>query len=149
MTVFEKPDYPSDFNALAYHHWVGAASAEDLNLERTRLEKNYPELTPKPMVQLAILLSASKLATPESERRALTLLESFTDPADNTQPGYDYVLFAKLWRNHLQQKQTSRQLRSENQHSQEELSKLQEQLDVLMTIEKQLMEREQSLELSE
>jgi len=140
----EKTQSPSQFQALEYYQWVTTAEQEDLAEERRRLD-TLPELTNKTYVQLALLLSASSLTTTQSEMQAVALLQTLAESGNSWESHLDYQLLANLWNEQLKQRASLRQAQAENLDNLDKLEKLQQQVDVMMSIEKQLMEREQLL----
>jgi hypothetical protein len=135
----------SDLTAANYYAWVDSATDEALVEEHNRLEEVQSPPTPKDRMQLALLLSASKKSTPATELRAMELLSTL-DNASQEQDrveSEDYYVFAAVWKLVLQQRVKIRTLTAEIATGRETTEKLQQQIDALTSIEKQLMEREQ------
>ena len=139
-----KTQDPSRFLALEYYQWITSAEQEKLDAERRRLD-SLPDPNNKAVVQLALLLSASSHASAQSESQALTLLQSLITSDSLWENDPDYQMLGELWRKHLTQRASLRQAQADNRDLQDKLDKLQQQVDVMMSIEKQLMEREQLL----
>lgn len=131
---------PSNLDGLQYHKWLGSAGTEDLKRELSRLENTQSD-SHIPFIQLALLLSASKDSTPESEARALSMLSSlsFGDQLD------DYQLLASIWINHLELRQAWRAAKADSADNQALAKKLQHQIDALTSIEEQMLQKEQPL----
>lgn len=140
---------------LDYYEWARAANAEELLAERARLSSRLQAAAPADeavidTVHLGILMSVSAIASRESETEAKALLSAL-DTASFDADSHDYLVFADLLLNHLEQREKVGELTRHLVTSREELEKLernnaqlQQKIDALTRIEEQLIEREQA-----
>jgi hypothetical protein len=138
---------------LDYYAWAQGAPPDELYAEQLRLSAPAPDadsLVDK--VHLSILMSVSAIASRDSEREAMALLQSI-DAASVGENGRDYAVFADFLLTHLQQRKELRAATSNVVTNREELdalqrsnAQLQQKIDALTRIEEQLIEREQAQE---
>lgn len=145
------PAADEEITPLDYYAWAQAAPAEELYAEELRLSAPGPDanaLVDK--VHLGILMSVSAIASRDSEREAMQLLQTI-DAASVDDASRDYAVFADFLLNHLEQRKELRAATSNVVTSREELetlersnAQLQQKIDALTRIEEQLIEREQA-----
>lgn len=145
------PPADDEVTPLDYYAWAQGAPMEELYAEQLRLIAPGPDanaLVDK--VHLGILMSVSAIASRDSEREAMALLQTI-DPTSIDDASRDYAVFADFLLNHLEQRKelhaatsdivTSREKLEALQHSN---AQLQQKIDALTRIEEQLIEREQA-----
>lgn len=141
---------PESYKVQEYVDWLESADNTATLNELMRLElQNQETLNLIDTVQLALILSASAIATVDSENRALALLYSLSDDRLNNERSQDYFNFSELWKTILSQRRTLRITEQQQANIEQELLEvrsvnqaLQEQINALTAIEQQLIERE-------
>jgi hypothetical protein len=139
---------------LDYYQWALQATPQELRAEQLRLATRADSADPViATVHLGILMSVSALASRESERAALALLESLAAPGTDSDSagGREYAIFADFLLEHLKQRADLRAATSNVVESREQLEtlqrdnrQLQEKIEALTSIEEQIIEREQA-----
>ena len=154
MTLYIPTPVPAtsdDTSPLDYYAWAQTAPPDELYAEHLRLSAPGPDanaLVDK--VHLGILMSMSAIASPDSEREAIAVLESI-DAANVDESSRDYAAFAAFLLNHLEQRAELRAATSDAATNREALealqrnnAQLQQKIDALTKIEEQIIEREQA-----
>lgn len=120
--------WPAHYDAIDYYSWVIGASSEQSDREKMRLEQLITRAgDEESLVQLAVLISA-KTSDLRQQQLALDLLDQFEQyQSDDIKS--DYRALAHLWRQALEPRLQSHELR--------------EQIKALTSIEQQLDRREQ------
>jgi len=154
--VLSSQSSPGDLPAIEYVRWVQTADNKSLQKEQYRLADNGDAESIIDQTQLAILLSASTMATDDAEERALQLLtgESITQNIvrkNLTSREKNYLELGEVWKTVLNQQLATQKAVSNNSELEKQITdlkkkntELQEKLNTLSSIEEQLMEREQS-----
>ncbi|HEY0962110.1 MAG TPA: hypothetical protein VGE69_07110 [Pseudomonadales bacterium] len=145
------PAADADISPLDYYAWARAAPADELYAEQLRLSAPGPDADAiVDKVHLGILLSESAIASRESERDAVAILQSI-DVTRIDDASRDYAAFAAFLLSHLQQREELRAATTNMAAGREELetlqrnnAQLQQKIDALTKIEEQLIEREQA-----
>ncbi|MDY6982641.1 MAG: hypothetical protein SV422_06105 [Pseudomonadota bacterium] len=145
------PAASDQITPLDYYAWAQAAPAEELYAEQLQLSLPDPEANALiDKVHLGILMSVSAIASRDSEREAMELLQTI-DAANVDDASRGYAVFADFLLNHLEQRKELRAATTNVATSREELetlqhsnAQLQQKIDALTRIEEQLIEREQA-----
>lgn len=124
----ERPLSPAHYAAIDYYSWVVTAESGQMQHEQSRLEQEISGGGEKhSLVQLALLISA-RSSDPHQEQRALELLDEYQQQQGISMSN-DYYALAHLWRQALEPRLQSHELR--------------QKIDALTLIEQQLRNREQ------
>jgi hypothetical protein len=125
-------------NILNYYHWLQISTAEDLDAEFVRLMDIDPNARSTfASLKLALVLSASSLATNQTEIQAQEILQNLMAIEKNRE-NIEVITFAELWLAKLNVDQRLKSVATQNKL-------LQEQLDALTSIEQELLQKEEHL----
>ena len=137
--------YPQIVAPLSFYQWVLEATPPERLALQQRVEQQLERSCAlRSIVQLAILKSAVATSAQEDESALAILKEQDSCPAAKADAG-DYRVFATLWQELLEQRQTLRKDGRQIQALDEQRRALREQIDALTNIEEQLNRRETDL----
>ncbi|MEX0618305.1 MAG: hypothetical protein WDZ76_13405 [Pseudohongiellaceae bacterium] len=139
------------YNSLAYYNWLRSAPISNLNSERQRLEQEAGSGDVIPSVQLAVVLTDSRIADEETESRAREVLRQADTVCGDQDHCENYLVFGKLWENMLDQRVRLQLTTADWRRDQENIRRLEDQIRLLEKqiqdltgLEQQIMERERS-----
>ena len=135
---------------LDYYEWAKTATESELEIELFGLQ--VTTLTSDPLitvVRTAIILSTSRVADNVTELKALDLVNDVTSLEAKDEIGKSYKTFAGVLQSLLQQREDLRKTKTSNQLALREIDslkkrsrELQQQIEELTSIERQIIERE-------
>jgi len=144
------PGFPEGYSVDRYYIWLEEAGSEELFREHERIvQKDQSALTITEVVQLALIISVSGLGNEQAEFHAVELLDGLDNREARNRQEQSYLEFSKVWKRILEQGYESYQTNQRQAELEQEIEvlkehnrRLQEQIDALTTIERQLIERE-------
>lgn len=130
---------------MSFYQWVLEATPEQRGKLEQQLEQRLENnCALQPIVQLAVLKSAMSTSAAADNSALATLKQQDSCPAARITVG-EYRVFANLWQQLLEQRQTLRENGRQIQTLEEQRRALREQIDALTSIEQQLNRRETDL----
>lgn len=131
---------PQQLDALAYFDWVMSASAEQRAAEVWLLEQEAPASDSlDDRVRLIVLSSAFSDDRAHNRRAIAQLVE--LDGSDEQSFSADYRVFAQLWRQYLEQRESLQATMRQLREAEEQRGILRRQIEALTSIEEQLNRR--------